>query len=115
MTIWKNCTVDIYYRADEPELNDPGYEVRITEDEMVISYEGEHGWVNYAGRNLGGGHYALAAPEVHGRAMLHRAPDSEILNGVWDEDGASGMWRVYLRGNHIYAHSMEAPQMHRPK
>ena len=52
MTIWKNCTADIYYRDDEPELNDPGYEVRITGDEMVISYEGEHGWVNYTGRNL---------------------------------------------------------------
>lgn len=98
MTIWKNCTVDIYYRDDEPKFNDTGYEVRITEEEMVILYKGKCGRVNYTGRNLGGGHYELAAPEVHGRAMLHRAPDAEVLNGVWEEGGTSGMWRVYLRG-----------------
>ena len=80
IAIWKNCTADIYYCDDTPELNEPGYKVRIMDGVMVISYEGQDGWVNYTGRDRGGGHYALYAPEVAGHALLHRMPESEILN-----------------------------------
>lgn len=96
MTIWKNSRADVYYTDSLPDLNDLGYEVRITGDEMVISYEGEVGWVNYTGKDLGGGHFELTSPEVKGRAMLHRLPESDILEGNWSEDGDNGMWRVYL-------------------
>jgi len=96
MTIWKNCHSDVYYANDRPDLKDSGYEVRITGDELVISYEGEVGWVNYTGKDLGGGHFELASPEVNGRAMLHRVADSAILEGSWSEDGEHGMWRVHL-------------------
>ena len=96
MRIWKNCTADIYYIDDAPELKDPGYEVRIDDDELVISYEGDSGWVNYQGKDLGGGHYELRADTVNGHAMMHRAPGSTILNGCWSEDGYRGMWRVRL-------------------
>lgn len=96
MTIWKNCTCDIYYRDEGAELNDPGYEIRIDGDELVISYEGEHGWINYKGKDLGGGHYALTADAVEGRAMVHRAPNAEIIEGCWEEQGYLGMWRFYL-------------------
>jgi hypothetical protein len=94
--IWKNCICDIYYTTDAAELNDPGYEVRIDGEVIVLSYESETGWVNYRGRDTGGGHYLLTAPEVKGRGMLHRLPDAEILEGNWEEDGCHGMWRVYL-------------------
>lgn len=96
MTIWKNCRVDLYYSDDTPELNDPGYEVRLTEDELVISYEGEVGWVNWKGQDLGGGHFEMVSPEVEGRAMLHRYGGSEILEGYWNEGGDHGMWRIRL-------------------
>ena len=96
MTIWKNCTADIYYQDDAPELKDPGYQVRIDGDEMVISYEGKRGWVNYQGKDLGGGHYELRALEVDGRALMHRAPGAEIIEGCWQESGWNGMWRVRL-------------------
>lgn len=98
MTIWKNCHSDIYYAnsKDKPIFDDPGYEVRITDDTLVVSYEGEDGWVNYSGKDMGGGHYDLSAPEVNGRAMLHRASDSAILEGNWVENGYRGMWRIYL-------------------
>lgn len=96
MTIWKNCTCDIYYRDEGAVLNDPGYEVRLDANELVISYEGERSWINYKGKDLGGGHYALTADKVDGRAMLHRAPDSEIIEGCWEENGCFGMWRFYL-------------------
>lgn len=96
MTIWKHCTADIYYQNDTCELQDPGYEVRIDGDELVISYEGETGWVNYRGKDLGGGHYELHADSVNGRAMMHRAPGALILDGCWTENGMRGMWRVRL-------------------
>jgi hypothetical protein len=96
MTIWKNCIADIYYQDDKPALNDPGYEVRITDDELVVSYEGEVGWVNYKGRDLGGGHYELFSREVNGRTLLHRLGESEILEGYWAENGCRGMWRLHL-------------------
>ncbi len=96
MALWKNCTADIYYHDDAPELKDPGYQVRIDGDEMVISYKGDRGWVNYQGKDLGGGHYELRAPDVDGRALMRRAPDAEIIEGCWQENGWSGMWRVRL-------------------
>lgn len=40
MTIWKNSRSDVYCSDALPGLNDLGYEVRITGDEIVISYEG---------------------------------------------------------------------------
>lgn len=96
MTIWKNCTCDLYYQDEGAALRDPGYEVRIDGDELVISYEGDQGWINYKGKDQGGGHYALTADVVNGRALVHRAPDAEIVEGCWEEDGCFGMWRFYL-------------------
>ena len=96
MAIWKNCRADIFYNNDKPDLNDPGYEVRIDDGEMVVSYENDDGWVNYKGKDLGGGHYLLTCPEVEGRAVLHRVPDSEIVEGNWSESGEHGMWRITL-------------------
>lgn len=96
MTIWKSCRADIFYNDDQPELNDPGYEVRINDGEMVVSYEDDGMWVNYKGQDMGGGHYLLTSPEVDGRSVLHRVPDSDILEGNWSEGGSHGMWRVYL-------------------
>lgn len=97
MAIYKNCTCDIYYQDEGAALNDPGYEVRIDWDELVISYEGDHGWINYQGKDLGGGHYSLTADTVNGRSLVHRAtPDAEIIEGCWEEDGCFGMWRFHL-------------------
>lgn len=96
MAIYKNCTCDIYYRDEGAELNDPGYEVRIDDDRLVISYQGEQGWINYKGKDLGGGHYALTADTVDGRALVHRAPNAEIIEGCWEEHGYFGMWRLHL-------------------
>ncbi|MEI8155645.1 MAG: hypothetical protein WCH60_02180 [Burkholderiales bacterium] len=96
MTIWKNCRADLYYNDGTPELKDPGYEVRLSDTELVISYEGDDGWVNWKGHDLGGGHFEMVSPEVEGRALLHRFGDSEILEGNWTEGGDHGMWRIYL-------------------
>lgn len=102
MSIWKNCSCDIYYPDRSAALNDTGYEVRIDGDELVVSYESEDGWVNYAGKDLGGGHFEVRASTdsgsaVNGRSVLHRStPDASILEGYWEEEGCRGMWRIYL-------------------
>lgn len=98
MTTWNNCTSDVYYSNEAPTLRDPGYEVSITNDEIVVSYKGNTGRVNYRGKDLGGGHYELVAPEVDGQAMLHRYGNSKLLTGSWAEGGWHGMWRIYLEG-----------------
>lgn len=100
MPIWRNCNADIYYSDDEAELRDPGYEVRIDDGEIAVSYQGDDDWIVYAGSDMGGGHYVLTGTNTKGReigqAMLHRAPNSEILNGYWNEDNYVGMWRIRL-------------------
>ena len=96
MTIWKNCTCDLYFYDARADLKDPGYEVRIDGDEMVISYQDDGEWVNYKGKDLGGGHYELIADDVS-RAMMHRVPNSEIIEGFWQEGDNFGMWRLYLK------------------
>lgn len=96
MTIWKNCRTDLYYSDGKPDLDDPGYEVHITPDEIVVSYEGEVGLVTWKGQDLGGGHYELHCPEVQGQAMLHRSGDSEFLEGWWREGASHGMWGIRL-------------------
>ncbi len=96
MSIWKNSICDIYYRSGGNDLDDTGYEIRITDNELVISYENEAGWVNYKGMDLGHGHYLLTAPAVNGRAFIHHLENSDILEGSWEEDGEQGMWRIHL-------------------
>ena len=96
MTIWKNCHADVYYSNDTPDLKDPGYEVRLSDTELIITYEGHHGWVNWKGHDLGGGHFEMQSPEVEGHGMLHRLGNSEILEGNWSEGKERGMWRIYL-------------------
>lgn len=96
MTIWKNCVADLYYSNGLPKLHDSGYEVRITGDDLVISYQSDSGWIVYRGKDHGGGHYDVSCPQVKGRAMLHRLADSEFLEGNWSEDSAYGMWHITL-------------------
>ena len=41
MTIWKNCTADLYYNDDTPELRDPGVQaavVRKLQRGIVVSH-----------------------------------------------------------------------------
>lgn len=95
--IWKNCKADFYYQdGSAAYLQEPGYDVRIDDETIVVSYEDEEGHVVYRGINNGDGHYELSAPERRGTATLHRSPDSDVLEGFWIEDGARGMWAIFL-------------------
>ena len=81
MPTWKNCTCDIYYRDEGSELNAPGYEICINGDQLTISFQGTQGRIAYRGSDLGGGHYELTTDLIEGRASVHRAPNSEVIEG----------------------------------
>ena len=95
MTIWTHCKMStLYCSEDGAEENYPCV-VKITDDEILVEYDDE-GLVQYRGSNDAGGHFLLAAPDVEGRASLHRFPDADILEGSWVEAGYRGMWRIEL-------------------
>lgn len=97
MARWENCKADIYYQDGRKALlGDAGYDVRIDEKEIVVSYKDEDGYVVYRGANKGDGHYELAAPERDSHAILHQLPECDILEGFWVEDGERGMWAIFL-------------------
>ena len=94
MTIWNHCKMSTLYYSDDGEESYPCV-VKITDDEILVEYDDE-GLVQYRGSNDGQGHFLLAAPDVEGRASLHRFPDANILEGSWVEGGYRGMWRIEL-------------------
>jgi len=98
MSIWSNCTADLfYYDGNAALVNDEGYIVRLTDDLIEVAYDDEGGAVCYRGRNNGDGHYDLTSAEIAGRASLHRFPDSHVLEGYWEEESRRGMWRIWLK------------------
>lgn len=95
MTIWNHCRMStLYYSDDAAEENCPCV-VKITDEEILVEYEDE-GLQQYRGRNDGSGHFLLTAPELEGRASLHRFADADLLEGSWTEGGYRGMWRIEL-------------------
>lgn len=97
MSVWKNCTVDTLYYGDNAAVtNETGYQVKIDDDEIVVSYQTDGVWVEYRGKNKKDGHFQLACPELKGQASLHQFPAGKILEGYWIEDGYRGMWRITL-------------------
>lgn len=92
--LWENSKMTTAFYEGSPSATTP-CDIRITGEEIVVCYE-DDGPIEYRGKDLGGGHYILACPEVGGKATLHRAPDSLFLEGFWLESGAQGMWRIEL-------------------
>ncbi|TAM17846.1 MAG: hypothetical protein EPN62_19790 [Candidimonas sp.] len=84
----------LHHSDDEASENDTCV-VKITDDEILVEYD-DDGLVQYRGENDGNGHFVLTAPEVDGKASLHRFPDSQTLEGSWVEGGYRGMWRIEL-------------------
>jgi len=98
MAVWNNSVMEcIYYDADAADL-DLHCQVRIDDDEIVVTYEEDDGgYPLYRGQNDGTGHFVLQCPANHGRATLHRFPNGQILEGFWDEEGYRGFWRIRLQ------------------
>ena len=98
MAVWDNSIMEcIYYDGDPADMG-MDCQVRIDEDEIVVTYEEDDGgYPVYRGANDGTGHYVLQCPTNNGRATLHRFPNGQILEGYWDEDGCRGFWRIRLQ------------------
>lgn len=97
MQTWKNSSADIiFYDMTPAYVNERGYIVRLSEDEIEVTYDDDEGAVCYRGKSKGSGHFELHAPERDGKASLHCFPDSQVLEGYWQEGGTRGMWRIRL-------------------
>jgi len=95
MSHYKNSVSWNYYFDSSAAESSP-CEVRITGDQIVVSYETDDGYTVYAGSEKAPGHFILESDSPAGRATLHRLPDSLILEGYWEEGGSKGMWRIQL-------------------
>jgi hypothetical protein len=91
--IFRNSSMQMY--SAEGGWEHP-CEVRISDGSIAVSYQDGPLAVVYEGEEQGEGHYSLEAVAVAGRAPLHRAPNSEFLEGWWWEEGAVGGWRIQL-------------------
>ena len=95
MQEFKNSSYETYYPDGEAEF-DLECRVRIDEEMIVISYDGEDEVVTYRGHSIGPGHYKLQGDGFDGSASLHRVPGADILEGSWLEGSYRGMWRIKL-------------------
>lgn len=96
MKVWKSCRFDaLYYHADADVNNE--CDVVIDGENITVSYDDSSGArVTYYGLMKGNGHFELQAPDVGGRATLHRFDEGRILEGYWIEGEMKGMWRITL-------------------
>ena len=95
MAIWKNCRMEVLFYDSAGDAGGT-CEVKIDEHTIVVTYEGDDGWVNYTGKNDDSGHFDLHADRYDGHASLHRFPEGRVLEGYWTEQGVRGMWRIHL-------------------
>ncbi len=71
-------------------------EIQLRPGRISVRYKISGEQTVYQGRDKGEGHYVLESDEPSGRATLHRIPDSQVLEGYWEEGGGTGMWRIEL-------------------
>lgn len=94
--IWPRSTFDTYFAGDKM-VADRRCRVQIGGGLIEVTYAEDDGTtVRYSGRERGEGHFDLAAPEVAGKATLHRFPNDKFLEGYWCEGQVRGMWQITL-------------------
>ena len=90
----------VWYQAEMH--NYPGRKVKcvvqMNDGLLRIRYAYNRMQVTYSGGELGVGHFRLNADVVSGRATLHHFSGDNVLEGSWEEDGATGMWRIVITG-----------------
>lgn len=83
------------YNADGSWLDQPCVVV-IEGDEITVEYE-DDGHQKYHGVDEGAGHYVLSSRTFeNGRATLHRFKNGATLEGSYNEQGSTGMWKIRL-------------------
>ena len=91
MNTWKHLLLASDYREIKGKC-----QVRIDGNKIVVSYEQPDGLTVYEGEEFTAGHFRLTCARKGGRAMLHRAPGENVLEGSWTEGEDRGMWRIQL-------------------
>ena len=94
MEFWKG-TMDTFYYEKEADKGQ-SCEVRMTDDEIVLSYEEDSTKFQYQGKAVAPGHFQLESSPPLGKATLHRMPGENFLVGYWTEARRVGVWRVDL-------------------
>jgi hypothetical protein len=90
--IWKDAEIESYFADETPSECSP-CEVRINAGDIVVSMRTDKAvWRGY---EISTGHYQLTT-QTGNRAVLHRSPDSDTLEGYWVADGWIGMCRIDL-------------------
>jgi len=92
----QTALMDTVFYDDTPAYEGEECEIRIDNEEIVVSYKDDGGVVLYKGRDHGHGHFILECPELQGKATLHQIPQSRFLEGYWIEEGTRGFWRITL-------------------
>lgn len=93
MNLYSNSKMDSVFSYSDERLD---CEVKIGENDIVVSYKDDRGVVIYKGKEIGQGHYELKCPERNGEGSLHIFPEGKILDGYWIEEGDEGFWRIFL-------------------
>jgi len=100
METWEHGKMEVVYC--EPATNPPEHypcDVRFDDaGGIVVNYQDWDGRTEYQGKDLGGGHFEVHCTNRPGHAMLHRARDSRVLIGYWQEGGDRGFSRIQLVG-----------------
>jgi hypothetical protein len=94
MPVFPNATSDTY-TSEGLHQNQP-IQVRLDEGSIAISYQDDDGPVVYEGLEIESGHFELDCARKRGKAILHRMPGENVLEGWWLENRIEGMWRIYL-------------------
>lgn len=89
-----NCRVAFFY-ADGSEVFELACTVTLDGDGIRVEYD-DDAPVAWHGHGDGAGHFVLTCGERNVHATLHRAGNSDILEGFWNEDNSRGMWRIHL-------------------
>lgn len=73
-------------------------DVRIDSGEILVTYKDLDGSsAVYRGKEIGSGHFELKMDGGGGHASLHQFPNSQFLEGWWNEDEVGeGAWRIIL-------------------
>lgn len=93
MPSWKHSLLASHYRRN----SNGECKVRIDGRKIVLSYEQHDGLTVYEGEEVAPGHFSLTCARKGGRAILHRMPGEDVIEGHWVEGQNQGMWRIQLK------------------
>ena len=103
MARWSACQIEIRNEAGAPLFEDDDVDVRLEDDELLISYWDDRGAVVFAGSRMAPAAGEETAPETFDlwcrsrprRATLRREPDGGFA-GSWSEADERGTWLLRL-------------------